>query len=98
MFGWLVGFAVFSLFCFVFIQKEKWRREGGGGGDLLSTILFHLADCRIYGVEKGNQAFIREYNAGLKYLRYSEVTEKQFMKPEIVFYFGRICFTLLYYC
>lgn len=35
--------------------------------------------------EMGNRAFVREDNDGLKYLRSSEMTENQFMKPQIVF-------------
>lgn len=77
----------------VFLKKGG--EEGEGGGDLLSTIPFHLTDCRIYRAEMEKQAFVRECNAGLKYLRSSEVTENQLMKPEIVFHFGRFCFTLL---
>jgi len=74
---------------------KKKGEEGESGGDLLGTIPFHLTDCRIYKAAMGNQAFIRECNAGLKYLRSSGVTENQLMKPEIIFHFGRICFTLL---
>lgn len=83
------GFILFCLVCLFVFKGEE------GGCNLLSTIPFHPTDCRIYRADMGNQAFTREYNEVVKYLRSLEVTKNQPVKPEIVFHFGRICFTLL---
>lgn len=71
---------------FFFLKKGgggKGRK--GGGGQLFPPDM----------AEMGNRAFVREDNHGLKYLRSSEMTENQFMKPQIVFHL--VGFDLLFF-